>query len=484
MRFLRQSLIGVFLAALTLAILIYAGQTVVSAVQTRLNSDPRVPEARERVFAVNVRRAVLETHTPVLEAFGEVESRRTLELRAAAGGRVVELAEAFEEGGDVNAGDLLVQIDPADAQSALDRAESDLLDAEVESRDADRALALARDELIAAEDQSELRERAFRRQQDLQARGVGTAASVEVAELEAASARQSVLARRISVAQAEARLDQAATRMARAKIALAEAHRGLDDTLVYADFDGTLSEVSLVEGRLVAANEKLALLVDSAALEVAFRVSTAQYARLLDDQGRLTPALVTARLDANGADLVASGRITRDSAAAGEGQSGRLIFARLDSAPGFKPGDFVTVMVEEPPLDNLARLPSSVLDAANTVLVLDADNRLETLDVVLVRRQGDDILVRGAGLEGRDVVVGRTPLLGAGIQVRPLTGPAEVPDEPAMLELSEERRAKLVAFVEGNSRMPPEAKARLLGQLENEKVPAQLVERIESRMGG
>ena len=53
-----------------------------------------------------------------------------------------------------------------------------------------------------------------------------------------------------------------------------------------------------------------------------------------------------------------------------------------------------------------------------------------------------------------------------------------------MVELTPERRAKLVAFIEGNQRMPTEAKERVLGQLRQDKVPAQIVERIESRIGG
>ena len=105
MRFLRQSLMGLLLASLTLALLVYSGRLVFDAVQTRMNDDRRPPSARERVFAVNVRRAELRTETPVLTAFGQVQSRRTLELRAAVGGRVVWLADAFEGGpGD---GDLL-----------------------------------------------------------------------------------------------------------------------------------------------------------------------------------------------------------------------------------------------------------------------------------------------------------------------------------------------------------------------------------------
>ncbi|WP_171122686.1 MULTISPECIES: efflux RND transporter periplasmic adaptor subunit [unclassified Ruegeria] len=484
MRFLRQSLVGVFLAFLTLALLFVAVQMISGAVQDVLTRDDEAPQARERVFAVSVQPAELTTVIPYLEAFGEVQSRRRLELRAALGGRVMSLSEDFEDGGVVTQGEVLVELDPADAQSALDRAKSDLLDAQFEERDAERSLLLAQDELNSAEAQAGLRGRALQRQKDLQTRGVGTPAAVEEAELAEASAQQSVLARRIALAQAESRVDQATTLLARARIALEAAERDLDDMTVKARFGGTLTDVTLVEGRLVSANEKLAELVDPNALEVAFRVSTAQYVRLLDAQGGLINAPVTVSLEVTGTDLMAQGRISRDSGSAGEGQTGRLIYARLDDASGFKPGDFVTVTVEEQPLDNVVRLPSSVLDAVGTVLVLGEGDRLESLPVQLVRRQGDEVLLRGEGLEGREVVVGRTPLLGAGVRVRPLRAEANAGALADMVELTEEQRARLVAQVEASDRMPDAVKDRVLGQLREAKVPASLVRRLENRAGG
>ena len=61
---------------------------------------------------------------------------------------------------------------------------------------------------------------------------------------------------------------------------------------------------------------------------------------------------------------------------------------------------------------------------------------------------------------------------------------AEVQAQPKLIELTDERRARLVALVEGNSRMPSDMKAKMLQELAEAKVPAQLVSRIESRMGG
>lgn len=485
MRFLRRSLTGLFLLSVTLGLLAYAGVQVRDAVQERMAQEPRSFEQRERVFAVNVVTAELETITPVLTAFGQIESRRSLELRAPVGGRVIDIAPDFVEGGTVTAGQTLVRLDPSDAESVLQRIQSDIEDARAEQREAERALVLAQDELAAAQEQADLRERAFQRQRDLQDRGVGTAAMVEEAELAAAQARQSVLSRRQAVAQAEARIDQATTRLSREIIAEAEAQRRLDDTVITADFSGRLAEVSVVRGRLVSSNEQLARLIDPDALEVSFRVSTQQFARLLDNNGALSKADVTVVLDVFGTNLTATGTLSRAGAAVGDGQTGRLLFATLDSAAGFRPGDFVTVRIDEPPLDRVARLPATALNAASEVLVLADEDRLEVIEVDLLRRQGDDVLVRSRALQGRDVVAERTPLLGAGIKVRPLR-PADSaePEEPEMVELTDEQRARLTAFVQSNARMPEEARQRLLAQLSQGSVPAQVVARIESRMGG
>jgi len=489
MRFLRQSLTGLFLLSLTLGLLVYAGVTVKQAVEERLSREAKPPQARERVFAVNVVRAVAGELAPVLTAYGEVQSRRTLDLRAAVGGEVIDLAEDFVEGGQVRQGQLLLRTDPANAESALARAESDLQDAGAEARDAARGLELARDELKAAEEQAVLRERAFQRQQDLRARGVGTDATVETAELAASAARAAVLSRRQAIAQAEARVDQAATRLTRAGIARDEAARTLAETELRAGFDGTLADVGITAGRLLSPNEKVAQLIDDRALEVAFRLSTGGHARLLGPEGRLSRVPIRARLDLFGVALVAEGRISRDSAAVGEGQTGRLVFARLDQGRGLKPGDFVTVEIDEAPLQGVIRLPAGALGADGTVLALAEDDRLEAVMVELLRRQGDAVIVRAAGLDGREVVMARTPLLGAGIKVKPLRseagdGAAAVPEEPEMVELSEDRRARLVAFVEANQRMPQDVKTRLLTALEKPMVPAQMIERLEARMGG
>ncbi len=229
----------------------------------------------------------------------------------------------------------------------------------------------------------------------------------------------------------------------------------------------------------------MATLLDPSDLEVAFRLSAAEHARLLDGGAALGAAPVRAVLDVAGLDLVADGTVTREAAAVGEGQTGRRVFASLSGARGFRPGDFVRVEVEEPAIDGAVRLPASALSAQGDVLALGPEDRLEALPATLLRRQGDDVLVAAGELAGRRIVAERTPALGAGILVRALDpAGAEARPQDATVALEPERRARLVAYLEANDRIPSDVKSRMLTQLEAERVPVAMVERLESRMGG
>ena len=486
MRFFRQALIGLTLLTLSVGILSYAGYLIKDALSERLGQEARVPQPRERTFAVNVVTAEPKAITPQLEAFGEIKSRRTLDLRLALGGQVTGLSDNFVDGGQVKSGEKLVEIDDADAQSFYQKAKADIMDAKAEVEDAERALLLSQDELEAALKQSGLRETALSRQRDLQVRGVGTKAAVEAAELALSSAEQSVLNRRSAIDNAKARGASAGTRLIRSELALDDASRRLEDTKLFSKFDGVLSNITLVEGGIVSANERIGRLIDPNSLEVAFRVSIQQYSRLLNENGQLINTRGSVSLNFMGSEITTNAVLERDSGSVAEGQTGRLLYARLDKAIGFKPGDYVVVKLDEPELRFAIDLPASALNADNQVLILNDEERLENVSVSLLRRQGDNVIIRSRDLLGKEVVAQRSPLLGTGIKVRAVrSGEADKPPKaPEMIELTEERRQKLIKFIEGNKWIPKTAKERTIGKLKKEKVPAEMVSRIESRMGG
>lgn len=484
MRFLTRSMIAVFLAALALGLLALAGDMVRSTLAERAAQAERPRMARERVFTARVIALQPGEVAPVLSAFGEVVSRRTLELRAPSAGRIQELADGFEEGAPIQAGQVLIRFDPADALAARDLARNDLTRAEAELTDAQRSLELSRLDRAEAEAQADLRRRAFDRRQSLTERGVATEAMVEEAELAYANARAAVIARRQAEAQAEARVSQAQTALERQRINLSEAERRVAETEVSSTFGGVLSDTAAVVGGNVGMNERLARVIDPDALEVAFRLSTAQYLRLLDSGGDLIRAEAEIALELGGLEITSPGRVSRASPSVGEGQSGRLVHADLNAPRGFRPGDFVTVRITEPVLPDVALIPATAVDAEGVVLVLGDEDRLAEATVDVLRRQGDRVLVRvPPAMTGREIVAARSPLLGEGIRVRPQREEAaQIPEAPAMVTLDPDTRAQLIARVEAATMMPEGVRTRILSQLQQDQVPARLIERL--RQGG
>jgi membrane fusion protein (multidrug efflux system) len=484
MQFLRRSLIGIFLLTLTLALATWAGNTVRLAVQERMNAEPRSFLQRERVLSVNVVTVTPQTIAPKLVVFGELSSTNTFDVRALSSGTVLEVSPNFVDGGRVEIDELIIKIDPRDAQSSRDRTAADLRDAQSEVRDSERALIIERDEIAAANQQVDLRQQSLTRQTNLVERGVGTAAAVETAQLALSGASQAVLSRRQAQAQAQARLDQATTALDRAHLNLADADRAVEDTEIRAPFSGTLAQVNISKGVRVTANERLGELIQKNELEVAFRLSTVQYARLTEIDRNLGGAAITVKLEVQDLTLTASGQITRESANVGEGRTGRLLFARLENAVGLRPGDFVTVTVTEPSLSDVARVPSTAIGSDSTALLLSEDNRLEEVAVVVLRRQGDDVIIKAPKLYGYQIVSERSPLLGAGIAVQPIdqAGKAIASEPLEMIMLNDDRRARLIAFIE-DSRMPSNVQARVIDQLKQDEVPADVIKDLESRMG-
>lgn len=494
MRFLQRALGGAGLLAIC-AILAFLGARPYLGCAPALSGLPGLrcaldqPSERasrrsnaERVFVVRAETVSLGVETPLITAFGEVRSGRTLEIRALASGRLVAVDEAFEDGGVVSAGQRLFVIDPALAQSARDEAAALLAEARAESSNAERSLALAESTLRATSDQRDLQAKALERQRSLRERGIMSEATIETAELSLADAERAVLTAEQALAAEAKRVEQSALAVERAGIALADAERTLNDTAFEAPFAGILQDVTAVLGRLVATNEQLGSLIDPAAIQVGFRVSDAEFSRMLDARGALIPLDVTATLSLGDRTVDVKGQIDRVAATVTPAEGGRLVFARLEfpEESVLRPGDFVTVEIREAPIENVARLPAGAVDASGQVLILGEDGRLATRNVALLRRQGANVLVRGE-IDGEAVVVERTPQLGPGVKAR-RAGDAAAEPADDMVALEPEQRERLLAFVRESKRMPDDRRERLLTQLAQPSAPRAVIERLQARM--
>lgn len=420
MRFLLRSLGGLFITALTIGLLFLAGFQVWQALEQARSGGPGGRPGEEQTFTVRLMTVQPGRVDPVMGVFGTVESRRRLELRAGASGRITFLDPALHEGGQVQAGQLLVQTDPAAAQAALDTELAAEAEAQTALEVARRAVEIATDDLTAARAQSELRVAAVDRQRELANRGLGTSADREAAELAASSADQAVLSRQSTLAEAESAVSNAELAVRRNQIDLAEARRALELTEVRASFAGRVTAVTAVEGGLVSQNEQLAQVIDPDALEVQIPLSLQQFSRLVAGEAGLDGTPVRIVLDGSAGRITAAAHLDRAAASVAEGAAGRTVYARLDEPdPRLRPGDFVTVEIDEPPLSDAALIPATAVGADGAVLVAGDDDRLRAVPVSVLRRQGDDVVIAvTAELSGARIVAERAPQLGTGILVR------------------------------------------------------------------
>lgn len=491
MRAENRALGGIAIAGVSLALILAAGGQLYHSWQSGAPA-AATKTPRERAFSVEVATLEAVTVTPVITGYGHLVSGRSLELRSAASGALIELSENFRDGGHVAEGEVLFRIDPARLNSARALAESNVAQAEADIVETQAALELARLEANAADTQFGLRDAALTRQESLRERGVATEADVEAAVLARAAAEQTLINRRQIVAGAEARVAAAKIALERQKNALVDATRAVDEATVSAPFDGVISEPKAVAGRLVTANEVLGTLIDPAQIEVAFRVTNAQFARLLNAQGALRKAegKIEVRTGRNVVDTPAV--LVRAGAETGDGQVGRLVYARLtDPDPALvQPGDFVTVELPERPLEGVAVIASTAASADGHILVLGEGNRLEDIQATPVRRQGDTMIVTDVPF-GKQYVRARALQLGAGIQVEPVVAapvgaqtaaaPAAAP-APDTIALDDTRRAAIVAFIEASQQMKPEMREKFLEELSRPEVPIATVEKFEAKI--
>ncbi|MGB0959218.1 MAG: efflux RND transporter periplasmic adaptor subunit [Halocynthiibacter sp.] len=420
MRILKRSLIGLYLFGLVIALLLMAAGVMLNALRAGDDADENKRPQRERVIATKVLKMVPTSVTPEFVAFGELRSERVLELRTSASGRILYMADAFKDGGVVSEGTPLLRIDKADAQSALTRAEADLNDVQSDEAEALLAYDIISQELTAAKAQFTLRQKALDRQVDLQSRGSSTRAAVETSELALSSAKQAMLAKESALSKSKVRVDQSAARLLRAELSVSDAQRRLDDTEITAPFAGAITNVMVLEGGLVSQNERIGTIFAPDMLEVSFRVSAGQFARLLDEAGQLLNLPVEVRLESGNTRLRVTGKITREDAMVADGTSGRMIFASLEAATRLRAGDFVSVHVQEPVLENVVALPSAAVFPDGTVLVMTDEERLERKTVPILRRSGNTVIVSPDGLEGRYVVAAQNARLGSGLKIKPV----------------------------------------------------------------
>jgi RND family efflux transporter MFP subunit len=350
----------------------------------------REPQARPPV-QVNVIPAQREPVTFMVESQGEVLPRTATTLVTEVSGQILETAPGFVAGGTFNTGDVLLRIDPRNHATQVQRAEAGVARARTQIA-TENALAG-----YALDDWKRLRElRATEREaSDLALRKPQLAAAM--AELEAAEAD------------------------------LKKARDDLSRTVIRAPYAGMVRNKRADTGQYVNTGTPVAEIFATDHAEVRLPLTAADLAWLdlpaANDSRAGSPVQLTASVGLQDhrwkAALVRSEGVFDSKT--------RVLYgvARIDDpyalesdAEPLRVGTFVSASITGRDAGLLYRLPRTALAGDNQVWIIDADERLRSTEVHIVRRLGDDVFIDHGLKDGDRICTTRIPGAVEGMIVR------------------------------------------------------------------
>lgn len=406
---------------LPLVVLLTAAGAVAYLIDTR--PEPSVSESGQRVWPVATVRAETLDRRPVLDLFGEVVAGRAVDVTPAVGGDIIAVGAGFREGGLVEAGDLLLAIDPFDYEIALAEREAEVAEAQARLAELAARLRLEVEALVDDEAILGLYEADVARQTRLVASGAGTQRALDDARTTLFNQRRAVTVRANTIVAEQARIDQQEAIVDRLTARRDLAHRNLERTRIDAPFAGIVDATEAEEGQRIRAEEPVARLIDPARLEVRFQMSERDYGRLIGDGAPLIgrAAEVTWRIGDTPLGFTAA--VERIDGTIEAVTGGVDVYARvvgLDLTTPLRPGAFVEVALPGRVYPGVAELPAEALfDTADgpVVYVVDAADRLESRPVVPVASFEDRVLIGDGLVDGDRVVTSRFAGIADGIAV-------------------------------------------------------------------
>jgi RND family efflux transporter MFP subunit len=358
-----------------LILLVGAGVTVVV-----FNTEPEAQRAgatRKTAMLVDVTPAQKGTYEPVVSAMGTVEPSKEIVLSPRVSGQVISRSEAFTPGGYVSRGEVLVQIDPADYRNALQRARSDLRQAE-----ADLSIEMGRQN-VAQQDYQLLNENLSSEQEKLILR--------------------------------EPQLNSARSRVEAARASLEQAKLDLDRTSIEAPFDAHILSRNVNVGSQVSPGNNLGRLVgtDTYWVEATVPLSKLRWLTFPDDSNTQGSPVRVRNRSAWTAGEYREGHLYKlVGALEDRTRMARVLVSVPDplahgkensDKPALMIGSFVETNIQARPLSDVVRLSRDHVRKNETVWVME-DEKLRIRDVDITFRDEQYAYITDGLEEGEQVV--------------------------------------------------------------------------------
>jgi RND family efflux transporter MFP subunit len=325
---------------------------------------------------VEVLQATRSMHTPSVRATGVVEAARTVRVTPQVGGRLVAIAPELVVGGRVTAGQTLARIDRSEYSLALRTEQAALAQAEVEV--------------------------------ELES-GRGRAAQREWSRYGDGSSQGRIAKREPQLAAAEASV-------AARKVAIERARLNLSRTTIKAPFNAAVVEESAEVGQVVGVASNLATLVgtDEVWIRVAVPPESLRHIHYADEPGQTASVVMVSQSLGRGGDVRWEGKALRLlSELDTESRSAQVLVAVSDPLAAnpempLLPGAFVSVEIRAATPQPAIEIPRLAVFDGNQAWRVDADTRLEKVELQVGWADDDHVYVHG-GIAAGDAIVLREP---------------------------------------------------------------------------
>ncbi len=388
-------------------------------------------------------RALTVSEEPLMltaTGYGRVEAVRSWSAVSQAEGRVIATFPNLAVGTVVEAGDLLIQVDPTDHEIAIAKTEANIAAAEATLAELDRKEENTRRLLEVEQRILEVAEAEFNRVQALSESGTVPSARFDAAQKTLLNQENAIINLTNTLALYPTQRASAEATFAVRQAELAEARRGLENTAITAPYRGRVSSKSVEAGQFVRlGNELLALdAIDTAEVVGAFQpralgnLLRAAVGPHLRDVTEIDATLVIEYMAQVGisafVEMDFAGTPARYPALPNrfrgsiDSETGSLgIAVRVDdplviNAPQGSPplefGSFVSVVLEATPDTAVISIPRAILQQDDSgqpfVYTADPDDRLAMTAVAPGPVAGDRILIMD-GLNDGDRVLLSAP---------------------------------------------------------------------------
>jgi RND family efflux transporter MFP subunit len=308
---------------------------------------------------------------------GPVEPRTQTTQVAEVAGQIVSVSDNFIAGGFFREGEVLLQIDPSDYETAVLRAQ-----AELAARRAQYA------------DQKARSDQALKDWTNLGRKGVPS----------------DLVLRKPQLAEARAAVQAA-------EASLQEAERNLERTRIRVPYDGLVRSKLVDVGQYVAPGTPLGVTfaIDTAEIRLPLSNSDLEYLDLPSatrlDQAHRVPVVLTG--ESTDTDATWQAEIVRTEGVVD--QSSRVIYAVAEvvdpygvlgrsNQPELKMGSFVRAEIQGRRVEDVVVLPRSVLRPDDTVLIADDERKLEVRPVTVARSEPRNVYI-SSGIRAGELVV-------------------------------------------------------------------------------